>query len=93
MFVPFAIRSVLYLPIWLLMEHTNYKMLNFNDPRNMKKRKKISQRGALEFVLIPKYHLGDLIKENEVGRARSTHGRGEESVQCFGGKARRKEPT
>jgi hypothetical protein len=27
---------------------------------------------------------------NEVGRAFGTHGRGKESVQCFGGKAERK---
>jgi hypothetical protein len=33
------------------------------------------------------------IKENEVGRACGTHGRGEKSVQGFGGKARRKEST
>jgi hypothetical protein len=33
------------------------------------------------------------VKANEVGGACSTHGRGEESVQGFGGKARRKETT
>jgi hypothetical protein len=45
------------------------------------------------FVLIPKYYLADQIKENVVGGACSTHGRGEECVQVFGGKARRKETT
>jgi hypothetical protein len=33
------------------------------------------------------------VKVNEVGRACSMHGRGENSVQGFGGKARRKETT
>jgi hypothetical protein len=33
------------------------------------------------------------IKENEVGGACGTRGRGEKSVQGFGGKARRKETT
>jgi hypothetical protein len=33
------------------------------------------------------------IKENEVGGACGTHGRGEKSVQGFGGKGRRKETT
>jgi hypothetical protein len=33
------------------------------------------------------------IKENEVGGAYGTHGRGEKGVQGFGGKARRKETT
>jgi hypothetical protein len=33
------------------------------------------------------------VKVNEVGGACSTHGRGEKSVQGFGGKARRKETT
>jgi hypothetical protein len=33
------------------------------------------------------------IKANEVGGACGTHGRGEKSVQGFGGKARRKETT
>jgi hypothetical protein len=32
-------------------------------------------------------------KANEVGGACGTHGRGEKSVQGFGGKARRKETT
>jgi hypothetical protein len=33
------------------------------------------------------------VKANEVGRACGTHGRGEKSVQGFGGKARGKETT
>jgi hypothetical protein len=33
------------------------------------------------------------VKANEVGEACDMHGRGEKSVQGFGGKARRKEPT
>jgi hypothetical protein len=33
------------------------------------------------------------VKANEMGGACSTHGRGETSVQGFGGKARRKETT
>jgi hypothetical protein len=33
------------------------------------------------------------VKANDVGRACGTHGRGEKSVQGFGGKARRKETT
>jgi hypothetical protein len=33
------------------------------------------------------------IKENEVGGTCGTHGRGQEFVQGFDGKARRKEPT
>jgi hypothetical protein len=32
------------------------------------------------------------MKENEVGGACGTHGRGENSIQGFGGKAQRKEP-
>jgi hypothetical protein len=32
------------------------------------------------------------MKDNEVGGACDTHGRGEKSIQGFGGKARRKEP-
>jgi hypothetical protein len=32
-------------------------------------------------------------KENEVGRAYETHGRGEKRVQGFGGKAQRKRTT
>jgi hypothetical protein len=35
----------------------------------------------------------DLVVVNEVGRACGTHGRGENSVQGFGGKRRRKETT
>jgi hypothetical protein len=41
----------------------------------------------------PQIPLGDQIKENEVGGACSTNGRGEKSVQGFGAKARRKETT
>jgi hypothetical protein len=33
------------------------------------------------------------VEANEVGRVCGMHGRGEKSVQGFGGKARRKEPT
>jgi hypothetical protein len=33
------------------------------------------------------------VKANEVGGACGTHGRGDKSVQVFGGKARRKETT
>jgi hypothetical protein len=33
------------------------------------------------------------MKENEVGRACGTHGRGEKLVPGFGGKARREETT
>jgi hypothetical protein len=43
-------------------------------------------------ILISKYRLADQIKENEVGGTYGTHGRGDESVEGFGGKARRKEP-
>jgi hypothetical protein len=39
------------------------------------------------FVLIPIYYKADQIKENEVGWACGTPGRGEESVQGLGGKA------
>jgi hypothetical protein len=53
--------------------------------------KKAAQWEAPQFVLIPKYHLEDQIKDNEVGGACGTHGRGEKSVQGFGGKARGKE--
>jgi hypothetical protein len=38
----------------------------------------------------PQISLG---KANEVGGACGTHGRGEKSVQGFGGKARKKEAT
>jgi hypothetical protein len=37
--------------------------------------------------------LADQIKENEVGRACGTHGRGEKPVQGFDWKARREETT
>jgi hypothetical protein len=46
---------------------------------------------ASYFVVIPKYYQADQIKENEVGRTCGTYGRGEESGQGFGGKARGKE--
>jgi hypothetical protein len=39
----------------------------------------------------PQISLADQIKENEVDGTCGTHGRGEISVQGFGGKARRKE--
>jgi hypothetical protein len=38
-------------------------------------------------------HLAGQINENEVGGACGTHGRGEKSLQGFGGKARRKKTT
>jgi hypothetical protein len=41
----------------------------------------------------PRYHQASQVKANEVGGACGTHGRGEKSVQGFGGKARRKENT
>jgi hypothetical protein len=37
----------------------------------------------------PRYHYAGQVKANEVGGACGTHGRGEEIVQGFGGKARR----
>jgi hypothetical protein len=43
-------------------------------------------------VFVPKYHLADHVKTNEVGRACGTHGSVEKSVR-FGGKAQRKETT
>jgi hypothetical protein len=39
--------------------------------------------------LLPKYHYADQVKEDKVGGACGTHGRGEKSIQGFGGKARR----
>jgi hypothetical protein len=50
-----------------------------------------TQWGASYFVLIPKRHQADEVKENEVGGAYGTHRKGEEVVQGFGGKARREE--
>jgi hypothetical protein len=50
-----------------------------------------TNRGASYFVPITTYYYADQIKENEVGRACGTHGRGGKRVQGFGGKARRKE--
>jgi hypothetical protein len=41
----------------------------------------------------PRYHQAGQVKAHEVDRACDTHGRGEKSVQGFGGKARRKETT
>jgi hypothetical protein len=41
----------------------------------------------------PIYHSADQVKANEVDRACSMHGKGEKSVQGFGGIARRKETT
>jgi hypothetical protein len=41
----------------------------------------------------PKYNYEDKIKENEVGGACGTHGRGNKIVQGFGRKARGKETT
>jgi hypothetical protein len=41
----------------------------------------------------PQISLAGQVKANEVGGAYSTRGRGEKSVQGFGGKARRKETT
>jgi hypothetical protein len=41
----------------------------------------------------PKYHQADQIKNNAVGGACGTHGRGKKRVQGFGGKAGRKETT
>jgi hypothetical protein len=49
--------------------------------------------GSLKTVAITGYYYADQIKENEVGRACGTHGRGEKRVQGLGGKARRKETT
>jgi hypothetical protein len=47
----------------------------------------------LLYLLLPKYYYADQIKENEVGRTCGMHGRGEECVQGFDGKARREETT
>jgi hypothetical protein len=41
----------------------------------------------------PNIFRADQFKENEVGRACVTHGRGEKSAQGFGQKARRRETT
>jgi hypothetical protein len=54
---------------------------------------KVAKWAASYFLLIPKYHSADQIKQNAVGRACGMHGRREESVQDFGGKAQRKETT
>jgi hypothetical protein len=42
------------------------------------------------FCTHPQIFWADQVKENEVGGACGTQGRGKESVQDFGGKARRK---
>jgi hypothetical protein len=47
----------------------------------------------VRFVLITRYYQADQVRENELGRACGTHGRGEKRVQDFGGKARRKKTT
>jgi hypothetical protein len=41
----------------------------------------------------PQISLADQVKENEVGGACGTHGRGEKSERVFVGKVRRKETT
>jgi hypothetical protein len=45
------------------------------------------------FLPLPKYYYADQIKENEVDGTCGTHWRGEECVQGFDEKARRKETT
>jgi hypothetical protein len=52
----------------------------------------LAQWGASYFILLPNYY-ADQIKDNKVGGACGTHGRGEECVQDFYGKAIRKETT
>jgi hypothetical protein len=52
--------------------------------RNKQERRKTRK------ALIPRYHYADQVKENEVGGAYGTHGRGEKTVQRFGGKVRSK---
>jgi hypothetical protein len=44
-------------------------------------------------VLINNYNYNEEVKEEEMGKEISTHGREEEYIQGFGGKARRKENT
>jgi hypothetical protein len=53
----------------------------------------LCQDFALELIIVLVVVVADQIKENEVGRACGMHGRGEECVQGFDGKARRKETT
>jgi hypothetical protein len=48
--------------------------------------------GELHKFYSTRYYCADQIKENEVGRACGTDGRGEKRVEGFGGKARRKKP-
>jgi hypothetical protein len=45
---------------------------------------------AALFIAV-KDHYADQVKANEVGRACGKHGGGQKIVQCFGGKAQRKE--
>jgi hypothetical protein len=40
-----------------------------------------------------KHNQNDKVKEDEMGRACNTNRKGEECIQYFGGKARRKETT
>jgi hypothetical protein len=51
----------------------------------------VAQLGASYFVLNPKYHYADKVKEDELGGACGTHGKGRKSVKGFGGKAQRKD--
>jgi hypothetical protein len=43
--------------------------------------------------ILRKYNYNDQIKEDEMGRACTTHGGEQECIQGFGEKARRKETT
>jgi hypothetical protein len=66
--------------------------------KNLKERR-VSGRIVLKctwqnkVVIIVIKDVADQIKENEVGGAYGTHGRGDKSVQSFGGKARREKTT
>jgi hypothetical protein len=55
--------------------------------------KKVAHWGALQFVIIPKYHKVDQIKENEMCGSCGTQGRGKKFINGFGGKTRGKEST
>jgi hypothetical protein len=46
---------------------------------------KTTYGGAVRSVLLTKYYLGDKMKENEVGVARTTYGEEESCVRDFGG--------